>query len=124
MSSYAANQRSLSNKERKMTRRIACLATVLGLCAVAVPAAASAASRTQRQPAEPAITVPAGAVKSAMACKGNAARARRGAILLIPGTFATAEVNWSWNWQKLLPKLGYASCMITLPEVGAGDIQR
>jgi pimeloyl-ACP methyl ester carboxylesterase len=105
-----------------MTRRIACLAAVLGLCAAALPVAASAAASQQR--AEPQITVPAGAVRSAMVCKGNVARARRGAILLIPGTFATAEVNWSWNWQKLLPKLGWAACTITLPEVGAGDIQQ
>jgi pimeloyl-ACP methyl ester carboxylesterase len=83
---------------------------------------ASAASRSPRT--EPAITVPPGAVRSATVCKGNPAHARRGAILLIPGTFATAEVNWSWNWQKLFPKLGWAACTITLPEVGAGDIQQ
>lgn len=106
-----------------MTRRIARLAAVLALCAAVIPAAASAASRSQPQRTEPRITVPAGAVKSAMVCKGDVARARHGAILLIPGTFATAEVNWSWNWQRLLPKIGWAACTITLPEVGAGDIQ-
>ena len=106
-----------------MTRRIACLAAVLGLCAAVVPAAASAAARSRQQNTGPAITVPAGAVSSAMVCKGNVARAKRGAILLIPGTFATAEVNWSWNWQKLLPKLGWAACTITLPQAGSGDIQ-
>jgi triacylglycerol lipase len=111
----------LSNKERKMTRRIARLAVCLGLCAAAVPAAASAAARSQS--AEPAITVKAAQVKAATNCKGNVAHARRGAILLIPGTFATAEVNWSWNWQKLLPTLGWAACTITLPETGSGDIQ-
>ena len=68
--------------------------------------------------------MPASAVKSAMVCKGNVAHARHGAILLIPGTFATAEVNWSWNWQKLLPKIGWAACTMTLPKVGAGDIQQ
>jgi triacylglycerol lipase len=104
-----------------MTRRFACLAAVLGLCAAVAPAAASAAARSQR--AEPAITVPAGKVKAAMNCKGRVAHARRGAILLIPGTFATAEVNWSWNWQKLLPKMGWGACTITLPNTGAGDIQ-
>jgi hypothetical protein len=105
-----------------MTRRFACLAAVLGLCAAAAPAAASAAARSRR--AEPAITVPAGKVKAAMNCKGSVAHARRGAILLIPGTFATAAVNWSWNWQKLLPTMGWGACTITLPNTGAGDIQQ
>jgi triacylglycerol lipase len=106
-----------------MTRRIACLAAGLGLCAAALPAAASAARTRKPQSAEPAITVRAGQVSSAMVCKGSVTHARHGAILLIPGTFATAEVNWSWNWQKLLPTLGWAACTITLPQTGAGDIQ-
>src|SRR5438552_13141003 len=105
-----------------MTRRIACLAAVLGRCAAVAPAAASAAARSKST--APALTVPPGKVRAAMVCKGNVAHARRGAILLIPGTFATAEVNWSWNWQKLLPKQGWGACTITLPEVGAGDIRR
>ncbi len=104
-----------------MTRRIACLAVCLGLFAAAAPAAASAALNSQSS--EPAITVPAAKVQAAMVCKGNVAHAHRGAILLVPGTFATAEVNWSWNWQKLLPTMGWAACTITLPQTGAGDIQ-
>jgi pimeloyl-ACP methyl ester carboxylesterase len=59
-----------------------------------------------------------------MNCKGNVAHAKHGVILLIPGTFATAEVNWSWNWQKLLPRMGWAACTVTLPGTGAGDIQQ
>ena len=104
-----------------MTRRIASLAACLGLCAAALPATASAAARSQSP--GPAITISATQLKAAMVCKGNPAHARRGAILLIPGTFATAEVNWSWNWQKLLPTLGWAACTVTLPQTGAGDIQ-
>lgn len=104
-----------------MTRRIACLVACIGLCAAAAPALA----RSHSSPStEPAITVPAGKVRAAMVCKGNVAHAKHGAILLIPGTFATAEVNWSWNWQKLLPTIGWAACTVTLPEVGSGDIQQ
>lgn len=104
-----------------MTRRIACLAACLGFCAAALPVAAAAAPRSQNT--GPAITIPASSLRSAMNCKGSVALAKHGVMLLIPGTFATAEVNWSWNWQKLLPKIGWAACTVTLPETGAGDIQ-
>ena len=105
-----------------MTRRIACLAALVTLGIAAVAAAAAARSTSQADPG-PAITVPTSGLRAAMNCKGNVAHARRGAILLIPGTFATAKVNWSWNWQKLLPTMGWAACTVTLPQTGAGDIQ-
>lgn len=105
-----------------MTNRFACLIACLGLAGAAIPATAAAKTAT-RSDAGPAITIPASALKSAMVCKGSVAHARHGVILLIPGTFATAEVNWSWNWQKLLPTMGWAACTVTLPNTGAGDIQ-
>ena len=104
-----------------MTRRIACLAACIGLSTVALAGAAAAAKSPSPGPP---ITIPAGKLRAAMDCRGSARHARRGAILLIPGTFATAKVNWSWNWQKLLPKMGWDACTVTLPQTGAGDIQK
>ena len=110
-----------------MTKRIACLATCLvSIAALVVTAAAPAASARAAETASdsgPAITVPRSALRAAIDCKGTLAHARKDPVLLIPGTFAWGQINWGWNYQKLLPTLGYPACTITLPQDGAGDIQ-
>lgn len=101
-----------------MTKRIACLAACIGLLTCASAAVAlSGASRG------PAITVPLSKLKTAVSCRGDLAHAKKDPVLLIPGTFAWGKINWGWNYQKLLPKLGYPACTVTFPSHGGGDIQ-
>lgn len=108
-----------------ITRRIACLAACLGLAAAALPSTVTAASTSSTKAAasEPAITVPVASLRAAMHCRGRLADARKDPVLLIPGTFGWGAINWGWNYQKLLPKLGWPACTVDMPAHGAGDIQ-
>lgn len=103
-----------------MFRRIICLAACLGLAAVAAPATAATRTRTDTGPS---ITAPVGKLQAAIDCRGHLAGARRDPVLLIPGTFGWGEINWGWNYQKLLPARGWPACTVSLPQNGAGDIQ-
>jgi pimeloyl-ACP methyl ester carboxylesterase len=67
--------------------------------------------------------VPASKLQAAVSCRGDLAHATKNPVLLIPGTFAWAQINWGWNYQQLLPTLGHPTCKITFPANGAGDIQ-
>jgi triacylglycerol lipase len=108
-----------------ITRRIACLAACLGLAAAAVPSTVAAArtSRHRAAASGPAITVPVASLRAAMHCRGKLVGARKDPVLLIPGTFGWGAINWGWNYQKLLPKLGWPACTVDMPAHGAGDIQ-
>jgi pimeloyl-ACP methyl ester carboxylesterase len=99
-----------------MIKRIACLAACLGLTIAG--AAAATVGHTG-----PAITVPTSKLRAAVDCQGNLAHAQKAPVLLIPGTFAWGQINWGWNYQKLLPTLGHPACTVTFPADGAGDIQ-
>ncbi len=107
----------MEERNANMIKRFACVAVCLGLI---VPAGATAATTAN---SGPAITVPRSQLRAAIDCKGKLAHARKDPVLLIPGTFATGQLNWGWNYQRLLPTLGYPACTITLPQDGAGDIQ-
>ncbi|MFL5823385.1 MAG: esterase/lipase family protein [Solirubrobacteraceae bacterium] len=100
-----------------MIKRIACLSACLGLTIAAGASEASAASTG------PAIRVPTSKLQAAVQCRGNLAQAQKAPVLLIPGTFGSGQINWGWNYQKLLPTLGHPACTVTFPADGAGDIQ-
>lgn len=103
-----------------MTKRIACLAACLGLIGSAGAAAAATAAHPT---AGPPITVAPSKLRDAVSCRGDLAHARKDPVLLIPGTFAWGQINWGWNYKKLLPTLGHPACTVTFPADGAGDIQ-
>jgi pimeloyl-ACP methyl ester carboxylesterase len=127
----------MSMKERTiiMSKRIGCLAACLTLITTAgastsVTAAAAAAVNTSGSAGAatavntgPKITVAPAKLRAAIDCKGNLAHPRKDPVLLIPGTFAWGQINWGWNYQKLLPTLGHPACTLTFPADGAGDIQ-
>ena len=59
---------------------------------------------------------------AATTCDANAATAAQVA-LLVHGTSMTAEENWGWNYRRALPKEGWATCVVTLPDRAFGDVQ-
>jgi triacylglycerol lipase len=102
-----------------MLRRIFCLAGLLVLLlAGAVPTAAA-----KPQPRGPALETPVAALAQALTCNGDLAAARHDPVLLVHGTFADSEINWSWNYKEALPARGVPACTVDLPDRSAGDIQ-
>jgi pimeloyl-ACP methyl ester carboxylesterase len=98
----------------RIARLTACLALLSATSAVASTGAGTG----------PAITVPTTKLRAAVDCKGPVGRAHKDPVVLLPGTFGTGQINWGWNYQRLLPKLGHPACTVTFPAAGAGDIQR
>jgi triacylglycerol esterase/lipase EstA (alpha/beta hydrolase family) len=71
----------------------------------------------------PALATPLAALQSAVQCSGPLAGATRDPVLLVHGTFADSEINWSWNYGLALPARGEPTCTVDLPDKSAGDIQ-
>jgi pimeloyl-ACP methyl ester carboxylesterase len=101
-----------------MINRIACLAGCLALIAITAPAA----SADPHQPGPP-LETPVGTLQQAVACSGDLSRAQRDPVLLVHGTFADSDINWSWNYGEALPARGEPTCTVDLPDLSAGDIQ-
>ena len=53
----------------------------------------------------PRLSVSEGTVRDAMTCNGKLAGAGIDPVLLIHGTFADSDINWRWNYQKVLPEM-------------------
>jgi pimeloyl-ACP methyl ester carboxylesterase len=72
----------------------------------------------------PGLSTPQSVVREAMICNGELAGTDHNPVLLIHGTFADSEINWRWNYQKVLPEMrGETACTVDLPEVASGDVQ-
>ena len=72
----------------------------------------------------PRLSVSEGTVRDAMTCNGKLAGAGIDPVLLIHGTFADSDINWRWNYQKVLPEMrDQTACTVDLPEVASGDAQ-
>jgi hypothetical protein len=105
-------------------RRRPFVAGVVATVAVAlsVPAAAGAAFAPPDTPGPP-LSVPRTKLAAALQCTGHVGQADRAPILLVPGTTLNPQVEYSWNWEPALRKLGRPFCTVTLPENAMGDIQ-
>ncbi len=101
-----------------MFGRIACLAGCLVLIVALAPPAASA-----RSAPGPPLATPASVLAQAFSCTDELSGARRDPVLLVHGTFADSDINWSWNYLKALPARGEPACTVDLPDRSAGDIQ-
>jgi pimeloyl-ACP methyl ester carboxylesterase len=101
-----------------MLHRILCLAG----CSAMIAFAAPAASADPHQPGPPLRTL-VGSLQQAMACSGDLSGAQRDPVLLVHGTFADSDINWSWNYGEALPARGEPTCTVDLPDLSAGDIQ-
>jgi triacylglycerol esterase/lipase EstA (alpha/beta hydrolase family) len=72
----------------------------------------------------PALDVPQAALSSALHCTGGAgAPSGERPVLLVHGTGLTPAQSWDWNYGEVLPKLGYPTCTVALPQSALGDIQ-
>jgi triacylglycerol esterase/lipase EstA (alpha/beta hydrolase family) len=103
-------------------------AALLVLLALALAApAADAATVTYAKPNAPgpALSVPTKDLVGALTCsKGfKDAAASHAPVLLVQGTGATAEDNWSWTYEPAFDKLGIPWCQTDLPDHATGDIQ-
>ena len=97
------------------SRVFSSFATVALLAAVAVSNAAAKPG--------PDLATPVSLLQAALQCSGSLADAERDPVLLVHGTFADSEINWSWNYFLALPARGEPTCMVDLPDKSAGDIQ-
>jgi len=71
----------------------------------------------------PRLQVPAARLDRSLTCDGDASSSRGRPVLLVPGTGATPEVNFSWNYERVFTAQGRAWCAVTLPAHATGDIQ-
>jgi hypothetical protein len=104
-------------------RRRPFVAGVVATVAVAlsVPAAAGAAFAPPDTPGPP-LSVPRAKLAAALQCTGHTG-SDRAPVLLVPGTTLNPEVEYSWNWEPALARLGRPFCTIALPDDAMGDIQ-
>jgi hypothetical protein len=101
-------------------RRVAILITAV-LVALGVTLAPTGASASVGS--GPPLDVPAATLAAALTCHGDPTRSTGTPVLLVPGTTLTADVNFSWNYEKVFSAAGRAWCAITLPHNAMSDIQ-
>ncbi len=101
------------------TRRVVALATLLGLVAASLVVAARASATA---PPGPALDVPAAELAHALSCRPFT-HPGQDPVLLVHGTGLNAEQSWAWNYERVLPTVGFDVCTVTLPAHALGDIQ-
>jgi pimeloyl-ACP methyl ester carboxylesterase len=94
-----------------------------GLALLVVLATATPGAAAAKPEPGPALATPITSLEQALECSGDLSGAQRDPVLLMHGTFADSEVNWSWNYAKALPARGEPTCTVDLPDRAAGDIQ-
>lgn len=92
-------------------------------CVVLAPASAAAAERfaPTKRPGPP-LSEPRAALAASIDCSANPAAGSKW-VLLIHGTGADSDINWSWNHIPALDRLGIPWCTVDLPVGGTGDLQ-
>jgi triacylglycerol esterase/lipase EstA (alpha/beta hydrolase family) len=100
-------------------RRIALLAL---LAVAATPIGSAHAYAPVGQPGPP-LDVPPAKLAAALVCGKGVDGASRAPVLLVPGTGATADDNYSWNYEPQFDKLGIPWCAVTFPSAGNNDVQ-
>src|SRR3954447_5022000 len=101
------------------------------LAATVAVAAALTAAQAQAAPSGyapldrpgPRLSAPVGTLRSALHCEGDFRRSRREPVLLSPGTSATPEQNFSWNYERAFTAQHRPWCDLTMPHHTLGDIQ-
>ena len=72
---------------------------------------------------DPPLSVPERLLADALHCPSSFSHRAHQPVLLVHGTFATPDENWSWNYGNALPAAGYDVCTVRLPDRATGDIQ-
>lgn len=70
----------------------------------------------------PPLTTPAGELAGALSCPSTF-RHLHEPVLLVHATTETSQRNWSSNYGRVLPRLGYDVCTVDLVDMARGDIQ-
>ena len=105
-----------------MKTRLAALAAATGLAAAVLVLVPVLTAGPLRAAEDPALSVPADVAAAALHCPAPV-RAGRSPVLLVHGTFTNDDESWSWGYGRALPRLGYDTCTVTLPDRSMGDIQ-
>lgn len=107
---------------RPAPRRVAVVAAVLaGLVAAAPAPAAERAFAPVDRPGPP-LSVPRAALAAAISCRGDFSDASEPAVLLVPGTFVTADDFYGWNLMPALTARGIPWCAVSPPNNDLGGI--
>ena len=101
--------------------RVLCV-SALGLAVLCPEAFAGPPYAPLDQPGPP-LSVPVDQLRAALQCQPSVVGATREPVLLSPGTGATPDQNFSWNYEPQLTKLGIPWCAYHAPEYTLGDIQ-
>ena len=71
----------------------------------------------------PRLSVPVPTLKAALHCSGDLRHATVAPVLLSPGTSATPEQNFSWNYERAFTAQKRPWCDVTMPAHTLNDIQ-
>lgn len=100
------------------------LALVAVLAALACAPGAGAAERAFApvdRPGPP-LSVPRADLEAAISCRGDFSDPTEPAVLLVPGTFVTADDFYGWNVMPALTRRGIPWCAVSPPNRNLGDI--
>src|ERR1700730_15272589 len=102
-------------------RILAIVACALGFAILGIASANASYAPINRR--GPALEVPQAQLRAALRCTPSVSADPREAILLVPGTTLTPELNFSWNYARALNALALPYCTIELPNKVMSDIQ-
>ena len=100
-------------------------AVVMAAGSMLVTPAAQAQTRSAGGPdGGPALTVGTAVLAHSLSCvTGAIGHGPHRPVLLVHGTGLTPEQSWAWNYGAVLPREGYPTCTVALPQAALGGIQ-
>src|SRR5260221_6643780 len=93
------------------------------LVALTIAAPARAAQYAPINHQGPSLDVPIAKLAASLQCSKGVDHATRAPVLLVPGTGATANDNYSWNYEPAFNARGIPWCAVTFPAAGNNDVQ-
>jgi hypothetical protein len=103
-------------------RSLVALATVGALASAGTAGAAASPYAPLDRPG-PRLSVPAAHITPRLLSEGDYRHVRLETVLHPPGTSATAEQNFSWNYERAFNAQHRPWCAVTPPHHTLGDIQ-
>ena len=107
----------------RLVRTLCAVAVALALAAPALPSRAAGTEYAPLDRPGPRLSVPTRTMAAALHCVGDFRRSRLEPVLLSPGTSATPEQNFSWNYERAFTAQQRPWCDVTMPFHTLGDIQ-